>query len=174
MMFCCGTMTKVVYTVKSGYWLGCSMREEACSSERKELVGWWTFLWKAPIPSKVKIFIWKACHDWLPTFHNLSRRGIKVRNCCPLCRSDIETIWHALWGCRLLKDIRVFLPLLQGVKGGNLGQFLDFMLYCFEHLSNADMVLICVVMWRLWSLRNSKIHGASIREGMDPVTWARN
>ncbi|KAK3198276.1 hypothetical protein Dsin_021691 [Dipteronia sinensis] len=36
-----------VYTVKSGYWLGCSMPEVACSYGREELMSWWKFLWRA-------------------------------------------------------------------------------------------------------------------------------
>ncbi|KAK3224549.1 hypothetical protein Dsin_011574 [Dipteronia sinensis] len=102
-----------------------------------------------------------------------SGREELVRNRCPLCMREIETTWHALWGCRLLKDIRVSLPSIQDGMVGNMGKFLDFLLICFEQLSREDMVLLCMVMWRIWSLRNSKVHGASIGEVVDLVSWAR-
>ncbi|KAK3228412.1 hypothetical protein Dsin_000293 [Dipteronia sinensis] len=70
-----------MYTIKSRYWLGSSVREAACSSGRGESVGWWKFLWEAPIPLKVKFFVWKACQDWLPTMHNLSCRGFVMVSC---------------------------------------------------------------------------------------------
>ncbi|KAK3193675.1 hypothetical protein Dsin_024985 [Dipteronia sinensis] len=120
------------YSVKSGYWLGCSLHEAAYSSGMGDLVSWWKFLWKAPISSKVKIFIWKACQNWLPTMYNLSCRGIQVTNRCPLCMRDKETTWHALWGCRLLKDICASMLGIRTAKSGNMGKFLEFLLVCFE------------------------------------------
>ncbi|KAK2655132.1 hypothetical protein Ddye_008184 [Dipteronia dyeriana] len=33
---------------------------------------WWKALWKLGIPPKIRTFIWKCCHHWIPTKLNLS------------------------------------------------------------------------------------------------------
>ena len=34
----------------------------------------WKYLWKIPIPHKIRHFAWRACRDILPTKANLVRR----------------------------------------------------------------------------------------------------
>lgn len=54
-------------------------------------------LWKLPIPSKVKGFIWRMAHDKLQTMDNLHKRNI-ITNVidmkCVLCREQVETSRH--------------------------------------------------------------------------------
>ncbi|KAK3204765.1 hypothetical protein Dsin_018811 [Dipteronia sinensis] len=54
----------------------------------------------------VKVFIWKACKDWIPKMLNLYCRGIPVNSTCSIWASKDESSWHALWGCQRLGDIR--------------------------------------------------------------------
>ncbi|KAL0355587.1 UNVERIFIED_CONTAM: hypothetical protein Sradi_4005600 [Sesamum radiatum] len=44
------------------------------SSPQQMEQSWWCFLWKAKIPSKIKVFIWRVCLNPLPNAANLSRR----------------------------------------------------------------------------------------------------
>ncbi|GMN25934.1 hypothetical protein TIFTF001_047765 [Ficus carica] len=60
---------------------------------------WWGKLWKSYVPNKVKIHVWRAFHDALPTKFSLSKRGIEVDKLCPLCRDDLEDTSHAFWYC---------------------------------------------------------------------------
>lgn len=46
---------------------------------------WWSQLWKLPIPAKVAIFIWKTCHESIPTFVPLRRRCIGALPWCQVC-----------------------------------------------------------------------------------------
>ncbi|KAK3218043.1 hypothetical protein Dsin_012013 [Dipteronia sinensis] len=70
------------------------------------------------IPLKVEIFIWKACHEWIPTMINLARLGIVVQPLFPICKKKDETTVHALWGCRNLKLICDAWPSISGAKPG--------------------------------------------------------
>ncbi|KAK3229699.1 hypothetical protein Dsin_001580 [Dipteronia sinensis] len=70
------------YTVKSGYWLCHSVEAKSCPSSNTRLVKWWTRMWRLEIPLKVKVFVWKACHDWIPTMSSLIRMGIRTENRC--------------------------------------------------------------------------------------------
>ncbi|KAK0578624.1 hypothetical protein LWI29_013325 [Acer saccharum] len=64
-------------------------------------------MWKMGIPLKIKLFIWKACNDWIPTKGNLGRRGIPCDGICPICSKSLEHTLHALWDCYNLRYARV-------------------------------------------------------------------
>ena len=46
----------------------------------------WDILWKLQIPSKVKIFAWRALHGIVPGMSILANRHIKVQPQCPVCK----------------------------------------------------------------------------------------
>ena len=65
----------------------------------------WPVLWKLRVLNKIKFFGWRACHDILPTYYNLSCRKIITKDKCPLCISESEKTTHALWECATVQDI---------------------------------------------------------------------
>lgn len=75
------------------------------SSNENRLHPVWMKLWMLKFPLKVRIFIWKACCDYLPTFQNLQRRNVNVDNTCRFCHHPNESILHALWDCPDLKPV---------------------------------------------------------------------
>lgn len=94
-----------MYSVKSGYKLArrLSVDQESTSNDAQSL--WWKALWKAKVPQKIKIFIWKAFHGCLPTMYSLWRRGVDTSPVCHWCRVKWETVDHALCGCNRSKQI---------------------------------------------------------------------
>ena len=61
----------------------------------------WSNIWTLNVPNKVKHFIWRACHESLPTKKNLLIRKVTRNSICERCQSEIEDTVHALWGCQL-------------------------------------------------------------------------
>ena len=59
------------YSVKSGYQLAIKMKtpDMASCSEKKQ--NFWNSIWYLQIPEKVKIFMWRAANNLLPTAENL-------------------------------------------------------------------------------------------------------
>lgn len=57
----------------------------------------WTTMWALNVPSVVKVFLWKACNNLLPTKENLFKKkkmtSVLLR---PICAVDAETICHIL------------------------------------------------------------------------------
>ncbi|KAL5550989.1 hypothetical protein UlMin_001165 [Ulmus minor] len=100
------------YTVRSGYWVAIGHSEVAGSSSSNTTV-WWTKFWKLHIPPKIKIFIWKAYHDWIPTGANLANHGVPTSKICLLCNNAHETSSHAVWECKHLKVLGNSFPKLQ-------------------------------------------------------------
>ncbi|KAL0399793.1 UNVERIFIED_CONTAM: putative mitochondrial protein [Sesamum radiatum] len=76
------------YSVHSGYRLlsqgfvsdGYSYASASSSCS----LGSWNFIWKAEVPPKVRLFIWRVCRNLLPTSVNLS---------CMVCNSDDPEVW---------------------------------------------------------------------------------
>ena len=95
------------YTAKSGYRLACSLISEAGTSSSDHLsissISWWKALWNLRIPTNVKIFVWKACNDMLPSIEALVKPKISVQKLCPMCKWKNESVLHCLWSCRCLK-----------------------------------------------------------------------
>jgi hypothetical protein len=45
----------------------------------------WRVCWKLNIPNAAKMFLWRACHNLLPTKMNLLKRGVIKDSSCPIC-----------------------------------------------------------------------------------------
>uniref|UniRef100_A0A7N2L4E8 Reverse transcriptase zinc-binding domain-containing protein n=1 Tax=Quercus lobata TaxID=97700 RepID=A0A7N2L4E8_QUELO len=97
------------YTVKSGYHVARMLagdnngREE--SSEQKANHQVWNRLWQLRVPSKIKVFGWRACLNILPSKVNLVRRQILKEDRCGLCQRCLESVIHALWECSAAQDV---------------------------------------------------------------------
>jgi hypothetical protein len=57
----------------------------------------WGKLWKLKLLNVEKNFLWKACHDILPTRSNMFKRKITEFPKCSICGLEDETTLHILW-----------------------------------------------------------------------------
>ncbi|KAL9665680.1 hypothetical protein QQ045_021101 [Rhodiola kirilowii] len=57
------------------------------------------FIWKLPLPRKVKIFIWRGYHNGLPTGAQLFKRKLRGTFSCPLCQFQYEDDLHPYIKC---------------------------------------------------------------------------
>ncbi|KAL5806397.1 hypothetical protein ACOSQ4_029130 [Xanthoceras sorbifolium] len=74
-----------IYSAKNGYWFDRERHKFASCSDGSTLAAWWTKVWRLNIPPKVKFFLWRTCHNWLPCMTNLARHGVPVQDLCPKC-----------------------------------------------------------------------------------------
>lgn len=96
-----------IFSVKSAYFLKNLRRrnsrsEPSNSSTSNQL---WKKQWKLKVPSSVQHFVWRICHDILPTKSNLKRRNIINQAICPICEHEEETSIHILWKCPSASDV---------------------------------------------------------------------
>lgn len=56
----------------------------------------WKKIWNIVAIPQVRVFIWKACTNNLPTKSNLCRRGCEVDPICAMCGEGFETIDYLL------------------------------------------------------------------------------
>ncbi|KAK3194247.1 hypothetical protein Dsin_025557 [Dipteronia sinensis] len=60
---------------------------------------------------KVKLLVWRACHDWLPVNWNLAKREVSVDWTCLICMGKPDSMLHtdkdvAPWAADFLIDYR--------------------------------------------------------------------
>lgn len=65
----------------------------------------WRAIWKLQIPGRGKKFLWRACHNILPTQENLRRHKIYLDLACPVCGLEEEIAIHILWQCSSARDV---------------------------------------------------------------------
>lgn len=65
----------------------------------------WEILWNLRIPSKIKIFLWKALHGTVPGMSVLASRHIPVSPQCPVCKKGAEDIQHLLFTCDRARSV---------------------------------------------------------------------
>lgn len=96
-----------IFSVKSAYHLLKEMRNSEMASTLNAKVGHeiWKRLWALPVPNVEKNFLWRACHDILPTRANLHKRKVISNALCPVCGLEVETGFHILWQCSSAMDV---------------------------------------------------------------------
>ncbi|XP_042968074.1 uncharacterized protein LOC122301061 [Carya illinoinensis] len=115
----------------------------------------WKGIWQMNAPGVVKMFIWKAINNCLPTKWNLYKRKVTENPFCPICVKSEESVCHVLWSCPAAVDVwaEVNSPVQKWPRGeADLGQ-----LWCkvVEKCSEKEVVLIAMVMRNIWLRRNS-------------------
>jgi hypothetical protein len=78
--------------------------EPECS-RRRDVSDIWKIIWKLQMPNADKNFMWRACHNILPTRDNLLKRRIIKDPRCPICGIEVKTTTHILWACPSAADV---------------------------------------------------------------------
>ncbi|KAK2659781.1 hypothetical protein Ddye_006314 [Dipteronia dyeriana] len=103
-----------LYSVRSGYRVGRMLATNSGSSSLDNSGSWWKALWILKLSSKIKLFIWKVSHHWLPTMAYLARPGVPTDGIYPRCFRYEESMVYALWGCRALAMINTDATVCRG------------------------------------------------------------
>ncbi|KAL5769659.1 hypothetical protein ACOSP7_013813 [Xanthoceras sorbifolium] len=135
------------------------------------MTNWWRFLWKLQLPPKIKHFLWKICHNCIPSFANLAARHIAVDPLCRFCHQAAEVPSHALWSCRLLICIREACGFLSSASWVDRASMLDFLLWCKDQLRPSEFNLLAVVLWAVWNRHNALLHHRSSLPPEAVVPW---
>jgi ribonuclease HI len=130
-------------------------------------------IWQLNIPNVEKHFLWRACHDILPTRVNLCARKIITDPLCLLCEREPETAFHILWQCPSAGDVwgaggKVFQK--SSFKGPDFIQVVEEMLRKCDPEEFSQFVGIAR---RIWLRRNEVMHGGSFQHPNSIVKLAQ-
>jgi hypothetical protein len=114
------------FSVRSAYHMEMEWHEnqKGSTSNPGDVEEIWKTVWKLKVPNAVKMFIWKAGHNILPTKANLLRRGVIKEAMCPICLRETETVEHILWECASSNDVWGCGPVADPKKLMQRGEFL--------------------------------------------------
>ncbi|KAK9024743.1 hypothetical protein V6N11_004899 [Hibiscus sabdariffa] len=97
---------------------------------RFEGSGCYSAIWNLSLPSKVKITLWRITSNFLPTFDNLQRRRLNIRNTFnfPSAPNSVSDLW------------------------------LEWLAMVFVNLSENRRRELAVTYWAVWFSRNKLVH----------------
>ena len=103
---------------------------------------------------KIRSFLWRACHESLPTKLGLYKRKVIPTPLCDLCQDHCEDGLHALWTCPIVKQIWEAVPEFSALWISAPTSFSE--LACKVTQLNSDLLLekFSVTCWLLWHKRN--------------------
>ena len=106
------------------------------------------------MPSKVRMFLWRACLNCLPTRDKLHQRRMNVDTRCELCLQQTVTVHHIIWECPFAQNVwALFSGRTQ--KCSNVAS--DFFLLFRQmqrKLSQQELEKWAVTAWVIWTARN--------------------
>lgn len=94
-----------LFSVKSAYSVLKTIKDtnlkngEGECSDKSKMVSFWRKLWRLKIQDKVKIFIWRLYHNFIPVGVNLTKRGIISKMQCGFYMCPNETPIHVFYEC---------------------------------------------------------------------------
>ncbi|KAL0341640.1 UNVERIFIED_CONTAM: hypothetical protein Scaly_1826600 [Sesamum calycinum] len=93
------------FSVRSAYHVAVSLANQLQPSPSCIVPFLWKTIWKANVPGKIRIFIWKLAKNALPTGMNLQKELRSEGWGCPFCGSEQEDIEHAFLWCSIVRQI---------------------------------------------------------------------
>lgn len=93
------------YWVKSGYQIAMKIKHSELSSCSKNTRGQWNVIWSTELLQNIKIFMWRATKNLLPTIEILWKRRIVQDLRCPRCKMKVEDVIHVVMECKPAKQI---------------------------------------------------------------------
>lgn len=152
------------YTVKSGYQVALKLKcpDQPNSSENKQIP--WNIIWASELPAKIKIFMWRAVKNLLPTAANLWKRKVLQSPWCQRCRKTEETIFHALFDCKASQKIWRLTEYGEEVNKSANKEVLSWMMEMAKRRSKTDMARIIALCWVSWLSRNLHVLNNKIED----------
>lgn len=115
------------------------------------------------IPQKIKLFLWKTCHNALPVLENLRKKKLKRSTLCPLSELQNESIEHMLLFCEWTRGVWFGLQIQcipQRCGTTSIHEWIDMRFKEAEgrqEFSEFYRILVCCAMWSIWKERNLAI-----------------
>jgi len=113
------------------------------------------------LPAAVKNFIWRVCHNILPTNIELTRMKVLNDGHCPICKRIQETLFHALWECPSVKAVWQESSHRIQKLSFSVDDGLALVQKLLEVLEEKDILVVFSTTRLLWLRRNSFVFTGS-------------
>jgi ribonuclease HI len=134
----------------------------------------WEKVWKLEVPSKIKIFMWRALHGVVPGKSILADRHMRVHPQCPVCQAGPEDMRHLLFTCLRAREVWKSLGLSDYIDQALIGERSgSCVLEEILRRSNQNTPIlgmlkiketIAVACWYVWWQRREMVKGETVSE----------
>ena len=144
-----------IYSVKSGYYF---LKSETRSTVTQTQASPdhpkppWNRIWKLHQPNKIKIFLWRATRNALPTSSELVRQCVINDPICSFSSSHREDVLHSLWSCPRLSKVWEEDPQWSFRQTSRYSDFIQLLCAVLDSACNVE--LFATITWTIWSRRN--------------------
>ncbi|KAH9653988.1 putative reverse transcriptase/RNA-dependent DNA polymerase [Citrus sinensis] len=132
----------------------------------------WSVIWKLEIPEKVKVFMWRAAQDLLPTAGNLWKKKALQDPWCQRCGKKGENVFHALIKCKLSQKVWNQTKFKEDLEGMENQDMFTAMKAIAEKRNTRDVALFVSLCWAIWHSRNLFIFERRKEDPRFPVARA--
>lgn len=153
------------YTVKTGYWRIKQQDQLQIllpSSSEEVPQKLWRRIWSVYVPQKIKIFIWKVCHNILLVKSSLHKKKISPSSDCLICHQEAETLEHTFLRCPWTRPVWFGLGISPDL--GNLGSVHKWLEQKTDQIDKLPdqreflMTNLFCALWGIWKSRNFFIY----------------
>ena len=145
------------YSVNSGYQLALRSKFSDSTSCTEASNKYWSALWTLEQPEELKIFMWRASNNLLPSVENLWKRKIVEEPTCKRCKISVETISHALLECKAARKIWLQSPFSAPSLEANSQDIFSTLQNMAKELRKSNLELMVALCWSAWYARNKCI-----------------
>lgn len=137
--------------------------ESGTSTTSQRWKDFWKKLWSVKVPQKIKVFMWKACSNILPTCTKLFDRKIGSNFSCSVCGEEAETRDHLFMECLIATNVwRTFPSFFSSLQAGM--SFVDWVEEILTKFSHPEIEIFCTIAWFIWRHRNEMWTNTGPRE----------
>ena len=145
-----------IFTVKTAYQVALRLKERSQIEHSRAISdrAIWKNIWALKVPPKVRMFVWRACYNILPTRENLHRRKVMVDPQCEICCQKSESVGHILWECPLARNVwAICRGKIQKCPNDARELFALFRMLV-DRLPQLELDRWATISWALWNARN--------------------
>ncbi|KAF7823975.1 putative ribonuclease H protein [Senna tora] len=170
--------SKGAYYVKTGYrcvmaefWRQCDL---GLDIDDGATMRFWKRLWKLPITSKYKVFMWRSCLGIIPAIEALEHRGMNINEQCGMCNNEPEGVFHALVDC---PDLQILWVMAKYDYSSRVyhANILEWLAVEEVEWSDEQLASLAVAIYLVWERRNKKkfasevIHAEELSQRVERV-----
>ncbi|KAL0312576.1 UNVERIFIED_CONTAM: hypothetical protein Sradi_5656900 [Sesamum radiatum] len=165
------------FSVKSAYHVTTSLLSQYNSSKSGQSSSWsraWAGIWSARVPNKIKVFLWRACKEAIPTTANLIRRKCVVDENCTSCGAPLENSKHVFLDCSFARQTWALADIPNSVISQWEQDMEGWIVKVRDELDHEKFNFFLVLCWKLWNRRNKLVMENRTTSPLDTVLLARS
>ncbi|KAL0373090.1 UNVERIFIED_CONTAM: hypothetical protein Scaly_0990600 [Sesamum calycinum] len=163
-----------LFSVRSAYHVALSLAHQPLPSSSNLASPVWKTIWKANVPSKIRVFIRKVAHNALPAGRNLLQKLRFEPLACPLCCSEDEDVEHVFLRCPFARQVWALSHIPWALISGFSADSCGWVEHLAKSLPTEDFDRLLTICWMIWWNRNRALMERRFFQADELLSFALN